>query len=79
MEALQVIVHVAPHDIAFLCHLMTSYEELAIVRTLDRRQGLVELLVAPDFHKPVMELLQALALEVGLQVGIESSVSCECL
>ncbi len=71
METQQIRVRITPHDIAFLCHLMTSYGELAIVRTIDQRQGLVELLVAPDFCETVGELLQALKHEMGWQLMLE--------
>jgi len=45
---------------------MAGYEGVAIVRTLDPRQGLVELLVAPAFYTTVLDILQALTEEMPL-------------
>lgn len=56
----------ARQHIGLLCSLVAGYEGLAIVRTLDAQQGLVELLVAPAFSSTVVELLQALEQEMAL-------------
>jgi hypothetical protein len=45
---------------------MAGYEGVAIVRTVDPQQGLVELLVAPAFYTTVLDIIQALAQEMPL-------------
>ena len=47
MDTHCVLVRVERHDIGLLCSLMAGYEGVAIVRTVDPKQGLVALLVAP--------------------------------
>jgi hypothetical protein len=45
---------------------MAGYEGVAIVRTVDPRQGVVALLVAPAFYTTVLDLVQALSQEMPL-------------
>jgi hypothetical protein len=68
METLRVLAQVPRRDIAWLCSLIAGYEGVAIVRTVDPVQGLVELLVAPAFHSAALTLLQALAQEMEIRV-----------
>ena len=66
MDTRCILVRVARHDIGLLCSLMAGYEGVAVVRTIDPGQGLVELVVAPAFYTVVLDILQALAQEVSL-------------
>jgi len=45
---------------------MAGYEGVAVVRTIDPGQGLVELVVAPAFYTVALDILQALAQEMSL-------------
>lgn len=66
METDRLLVRIGRQHIGLLCSLVASYEGVAIVRTLDAQQGLVELLTAPAFHEIAVELLQALEQEMAL-------------
>ncbi len=66
MDTRCILVRVARHDIGLLCSLMAGYEGVAVVRTIDPGQGLVELVVAPAFYTVVLDILQALAQEMSL-------------
>ena len=66
MDACGMLVYVARHDIGLLCSLMAGYEGVAVVRTLDPGQGLVEVVVAPAFYTLALDILQALAQEMPL-------------
>ncbi len=49
-EAVEVIyLHLTPADIALVKFLFESYEEVGIVRTLDRQAAIIVLLVVGDF------------------------------
>ena len=51
-----------PHrKIVELLFLLEGYEGMALPRTLDKEQGIVELLIAPDFLAPLQALLAELA------------------
>jgi len=47
---------------------MAGYEGVAIVRTVDPKQGLVALLVAPAFYTTVLDIVQALSQEMPLSL-----------
>jgi len=66
MDTCCVLVRVERHDIGLLCSLMAGYEGVAIVRTVDPQQGLVELLVAPAFYTTVLDIIQSLSQEMPL-------------
>ena len=66
MDTRCVLVRVERHDIGLLCSLMAGYEGVAIVRTVDPRQGLVALLVAPAFYTTVLNIVEALSQEMPL-------------
>jgi hypothetical protein len=66
MDTRCVLVQVERHDIGLLCSLMAGYEGVAIVRTVDPKQGLVALLVAPAFYMTALDIIQALSQEMPL-------------
>jgi uncharacterized protein DUF4911 len=66
MDTHCVLVRVERHNIGLLCSLMAGYEGVAIVRTVDPKQGLVALLVAPAFYMTALDIVQALAQEIPL-------------
>lgn len=66
MDTRCVLVRVERHDIGLLCSLMAGYEGVAIVRTVDSKQGLVALLVAPAFYRTVLDIIEALSQEMPL-------------
>ena len=57
METIQKYFKIARKDISFLKFIIEAYEGMAVVRTLDSREGMIELMIAPDFEKEVEELL----------------------
>jgi hypothetical protein len=68
MDTRCVLLRVERHDIGLLCSLMAGYEGVAIVRTVDPKQGLVVLLVAPAFYTTVLDIVQALSQEMPLDL-----------
>jgi hypothetical protein len=55
---------VRPVDIALVKFLFESYEEIAIVRTVDRRTAVIVVLVVPDF----LPVARAVLEEVRTQI-----------
>jgi hypothetical protein len=68
MDVVCVQLQVARRDIVLLCCLFEGYEGVAVVRTIDPIQGLVELLVAPAFHTTALTLLNVLAEDMELRL-----------
>ena len=54
-----IFLRIAPVDIAFLKFLFETYEEVAIVRTLDRRAAVLVVLVCNDYLEVAREILRA--------------------
>jgi hypothetical protein len=59
-------------DIAYLKFIIESYEGIAVVRTKDPYEAVVELMVAPGWEKTVDEILEGIRKEIS----IESLLSC---
>jgi hypothetical protein len=63
--ATAIFIEVAPADIALLKFIFESYEGLAVVRTLDRHEAIIVVLVSLDFETDFRALLDS------LRAGIE--------
>jgi hypothetical protein len=74
MDVVRVLLQVPCCDIVLLCSILEGYEGIAVVRTVNPAQGLIELLVAPAFHAAALDLLKAIAQDIALRL-IESGTS----
>jgi hypothetical protein len=54
-----IFLRIAPGDIAFMKFLFETYEEVAIVRTLDRRAAILVVLVCNDFLAVARDILRS--------------------
>jgi hypothetical protein len=54
-------------DIAYFKFIIESYEGMAVVRTKDPREAIVELMVAPGWEKDVEEVLESLREEIPIE------------
>jgi hypothetical protein len=54
-------------DIAYFKFIIESYEGMAIVRTKDPREAIVELMVAPGWERDVDEVLEGLGKEIHIE------------
>lgn len=66
METVCILLRVPRRHIGLLCSLMEGYEGVAILRTIDPVQGLLELLVAPAFLSTALAIIHALAHDLDL-------------
>jgi hypothetical protein len=67
-DSIQIQVEIDKKDIAFMVGLMESYDDFAVVRTVDQKRGLIELLCSPDYVPEVRRLLDSLKDEMSLRV-----------
>lgn len=51
---------IAPADIAFIKFIFESYEEVGLIRTIDRHAAVIVLLVVPDFLPTARAILDDL-------------------
>jgi hypothetical protein len=54
-------------DIAYFKFIIESYEGLAVVRTRDPYEAIVELMIAPGLEKDVDEILEGLRQEIPIE------------
>jgi hypothetical protein len=54
-------------DIAYFKFIIESYEGMAVVRTKDPREAIVELMVAPGWEKDLKEVLEGLRAEIPIE------------
>lgn len=67
-DSTQVRIKVNPKEIIYIHGILEAYDHLAIVRTLDNRNGILELLASPSFLEDLRELLNALSMEIALEI-----------
>jgi len=61
MDTISLLIQIPPEEIAFLSFILESYEGVAIARTVDPNEGLVELMVSPDYQEEIGKILKDLA------------------
>jgi len=54
-------------DIAYFKFIIESYEGMAVVRTKDPREAIVELMVAPGWEKDLDKILEGLGKEIQIE------------
>jgi hypothetical protein len=54
-------------DIAYFKFIIESYEGMAVVRTKDPQEAIVELMVAPGWEKDVEEVLEGICKEIPIE------------
>jgi hypothetical protein len=54
-------------DIAYFKFIIESYEGMAVVRTKDPREAIVELMVAPGWERDVDEVIEGLRKEIHIE------------
>ena len=54
-------------DIAYFKFIIESYEGIAVVRTKDPHEAIVELMVAPGWEKDLEEVLEGLRGEIPIE------------
>ncbi|NIP99478.1 MAG: DUF4911 domain-containing protein [Nitrospinaceae bacterium] len=67
-DSVQWILEVDKRDIAYIVGLFESYDDFAVVRTLDPARGHIELMVSPDFVTDTAQLVERLAEEIPLRI-----------
>ena len=63
-DSIQWQIEVDKKDIAYIVSIFEGYDHLAVVRTIDPAQGLIELMISPDFLEDTRKLTEALAKEI---------------
>jgi hypothetical protein len=67
MDTIFLRIQIPPEEIAYFTFILESYEGVAIARTVDPDEGLVELMVSPDYQEEIKKILKDLALEFPIR------------
>jgi hypothetical protein len=67
MELDLIYLEILPEHIAYVKFIFESYEEVGIIRTVDRQKAVIVLLAMPDFFGAVRKILDSIKDDVPLQ------------
>jgi uncharacterized protein DUF4911 len=67
MELQEIYLETPPEHIAYIKFIFESYEEVGIIRTVDRRKAIIVLLAVPDFAVVAQRILLSLKQEIPLE------------
>ena len=67
-ETLVIHVQADAKYISYLNGVFEGYEWLAVIRTIDPKEGVIEFLSSPDLEKDLREILGSLNKEMGLRI-----------
>jgi hypothetical protein len=74
MQTIRRVFRVDRKEIAYLRSTIESYDGMAVVRTLDPYEACIEIQVSPGCEDLLVELLEALRVEEGLEITEKSRV-----
>jgi hypothetical protein len=67
MELDLIYLEIPPEHIAYVKFIFESYEEVGIIRTVDRQRAVIVLLVMPDFADAARKILDSIKNDVPLR------------
>jgi hypothetical protein len=67
MRLQEIYLETPPEDIAYIKFIFESYEEVGIIRTIDRKKSIIVLLAMDDFAETAREILNSLKREVPVR------------
>ncbi len=75
MDTKSIYIRLKRSDIAYFKFIIESYEGMALVRTEDPREAIVELMVAPGWESDIYELLNELQKDIQIEYVRNNSIS----
>jgi Domain of unknown function (DUF4911) len=66
MTLVPIYLEICPSDIAYIKFILESYEEVGIIRTIDRKKAIIVLLAVPDFIEVARAIVKSLQQEITL-------------
>ena len=67
IDSIQWLLEVDKKEIAYIVSVFEGYDNLAIVRTVDAEQSIIELIISPDYLGDTRQLVHALSKEVHIK------------
>ncbi len=66
MDLQEIYLEIAPEHIAYIKFIFESYEEVGIIRTVDRKKSIIVLLAMPDFVDAARAIIDSLKQDIPL-------------
>ena len=66
-DSIQWLLEVDKKEIAYIVSVFEGYDNLAVVRTVDPAQSIIELIISPDYLEDTRQLVNALSKEVYIK------------
>lgn len=66
MDLQEIYLEIAPEHIAYVKFIFESYEEIGIIRTVDRKKAIIVLLAMPDFVDTARQIIDSLKQDIPL-------------
>ena len=66
-DSIQWLLEVDKKEIAYIVSVFEGYDNLAIVRTVDAEQSIIELIISPDYLRDTRQLVHAVSKEVHIK------------
>ena len=66
-DSIQWLLEVEKRDIAYIVSIFEAYDNLAIVRTVNSEQSIIELIISPDYLEDTRQLVNALSNELYIK------------
>ena len=66
-DSSQLLLEVDKKEIAYIVSVFEGYDNIAVVRTVDPAQSIIELIISPDYLKDAKQLVDALSKEVYIK------------
>jgi len=66
-DSIQWLLEVDKKEIAYIVSVFEGYDNLAVVRTADPAQSIIELIISPDYLEDTRQLVNALSKEVYIK------------
>ncbi|MBN1254535.1 MAG: DUF4911 domain-containing protein [Deltaproteobacteria bacterium] len=67
MDTISILIKIPRREIAYLNFILESYEGVAVVRTVDPHEGIVEVMVPPSYQEEIKDILKDLGTEFPIQ------------
>ena len=66
MTLIPIYLEICPQDIAYIKFILESYEEVGIIRTVERKKAIIVLLAVEDFVETARAIVKSLQQEITL-------------
>lgn len=67
MDLTEIFLEISPEDIAYVKFIFESYEGVGIVRTVDQKKSIIDILVVDDFQETARSIVLSLNHEIKMK------------